>query len=257
MWCLAYSSSIDADDTVVETLPGISTNYLGFRNDVPPFTDPLLRRAVALALDPVAICAEAGIDRAALGGILPPAMPGHTPRMGRQRDVDAARRLLDEAGHAGGRGLPPLRIVLPFWLKGRRVIQEQLAEIGLAVEAVERTDRPLSICDSLRDHEAQMWVAGWTADFPDPDGFLRGLFETDLLLHRIDDDLRAGLAQARSLTDQQERLRLYHRLDRELVTERAVLVPLGYGRTTLLRRPWLAGLSVNPISLMQLERVVR
>ena len=43
-------------------------------------------------------------------------------------------------------------------------------------------------------------------------------------------------------------MRLYHEIDRIWVTERAGIVPLAYGRTMLLRRPWVHSVWVNPLS---------
>jgi ABC-type transport system substrate-binding protein len=244
-------------DTIVETLPGTSTHYLGFRGDEGPFESEPLRRAVSVALDPVAIAERAGLARPALGGIIPPAIPGHSPRMARSRDLEAARRLLDDAGYANGRGLGTIRLLVPAWLDAGGVVRDQLAEIGLDIEIVAQAVKPLRLMGALREHDAQLWISGWTADYPDPDGFLRGMLETGHLLLRVDADIRGLLQRARAVADQDERLRLYHQIDRQIVAERAVAVPLGYGRTTLLRRPGLEGLSLNPVSLMQVDRVVK
>ena len=62
--------------------------------------------------------------------------------------------------------------------------------------------------------------------------------------------------QARSLTQHDERLKLYQQVDRMLVNELAVLVPLAYPRSTYLVRPWVHGIEITPITLGQFDRVV-
>ena len=88
----------------------LSTAYLGlpFR---PPFDDARVRRALAHALDRASL--ESSVASPATGGFLPPAMPGHSHDAGLRHDPGLARRLLAEAGHPDGRGLPALRLIQP------------------------------------------------------------------------------------------------------------------------------------------------
>jgi ABC-type transport system substrate-binding protein len=102
---------------------------------------------------------------------------------------------------------------------------------------------------------AQAWVTGWSADYPDPDGVFRGFFQTGWPFYS-DDEILEKLEQARSLGNQDERMRLYHEIDRIWVTERAGIVPLAYGRTMLLRRPWVHSVWVNPLQRAHLDKVV-
>jgi hypothetical protein len=51
-------------------------------------------------------------------------------------------------------------------------------------------------------------------------------------------------------------MRLYHEVDRLWVSEHAAVLPLFYGRTMLLRRPWVEGLWANPLTKVQLDQVV-
>lgn len=100
---------------------------------------------------------------------------------------------------------------------------------------------------------ASVW--GWDADFPDPDGMF-GLLGT-LPVHR-DAEIDVLLESARSLRDQDERMRAYRRADQLLVSERAAILPTSYTRTLLLSRPWIDGFEPSPILShgVSLERVV-
>jgi hypothetical protein len=51
-------------------------------------------------------------------------------------------------------------------------------------------------------------------------------------------------------------MRLYHELDRLWVTEHAAILPLSYGRSIAVRRPWIEGYWANPLSKASIDQVV-
>ena len=122
-------------------------------------------------------------------------------------------------------------------------ITAALAEVGLKVEFAV-SPRGGRVADVPSD----LWLTSWLADYPDPDGFFRGLL-TDPCDPLADDDMTRELVElmnrARASRDQDERLALYGRVDRLLVAEWVAVVPLAYSRTALLRRPWVHGLWEN------------
>jgi len=244
----------DEDDgTLRDVIPSLGLEYVGFRADRAPFMNALVRKAFAHALDRERFQASReGLGRAAsLGGAIPPAMPGHSHRAAPGYDLDAARNLLAEAGYANGHGLPEVRLVVPNWLKSAGDLAEQWAEIGARVTVV-----PIPAPVGFRDlDDAHFWFTGWTADYPDPDGFFRGLFQLAWPFYR-DEDLHELLERARVTVDQNARMRLYHEVDRLWVLERAALIPISYPRTMLLRRPWVEGLSANPLLRAQVDQAV-
>jgi ABC-type oligopeptide transport system substrate-binding subunit len=103
--------------------------------------------------------------------------------------------------------------------------------------------------------DAHLWVTGWTVDYPDPDGFYRGFLRQPLDLY-CDEEIEELVAEARSLRDPSERMRLYHEIDRLFVAERAAILPITYGRAMLVRRPWVECLWANPMSGAHLDQVV-
>ena len=62
-----------------------------------------------------------------------------------------------------------------------------------------------------------------------------------------DEHILATARRARSVADQPLRIQQYREFDRLLVSEHSALVPLSYGRTQLLRRPWVHGVRANPL----------
>ena len=86
----------------------------------------------------------------------------------------------------------------------------------------------------------------WAADYPDPDSFLRvaliqwGLLEGHAEIARLVD-------RARLVASQTERMALYRQADQALMAD-ATLVPLLYGRSHLLLKPWVKRYPVSPMS---------
>jgi serine/threonine-protein kinase len=105
-----------------------------------PLRVPLVRRAIARALDPEALYqALAGRFPTRLvgaGRFLAPWHIGHDVTLaGSASNEAAARRLLAEAGHPGGRGLAPVRVVaradrLPI----AQAVAKQLERVGIRLE---------------------------------------------------------------------------------------------------------------------------
>jgi ABC-type transport system substrate-binding protein/class 3 adenylate cyclase len=242
--------------TLSEVVSELSLQYVGFRADRAPFSNELVRKAFCHAVDRDLLVSQyprAGLYRAASrGGAIPPAMPAHSHRVGLEYDLEKARALLDEAGYPGGRGLPEIEVIVPHWLQPLEPLAELWKPIGARVNI---TTRKAHVdWDALGD--AHMWWTGWTADYPDPDGFFRGLLTLGQWPFYRDDDILELLERGRSLRDQGERMRVYHDVDQLWVGERAAILPIAYPRSNLLRRPWIEGLWASALSRAHLDTVV-
>jgi ABC-type transport system substrate-binding protein/class 3 adenylate cyclase len=241
------------DETLVDVVPSLGLEYVGFCADRPPFSNELVRKALAHSLDRDSLqTAREGLGRAASrGGAIPPAMPGHSHRVGPSYDLELARKLLSDAGYPDGRGLPELRLVVPTWFRSASQLVEQWSALGLRI-ALDAVPPPVG----WRDLDgAHFWFTGWTTDYPDPDGFFRGLFELPWPFYR-DEELEELLERARACTDPDERMDVYHEIDGLWVLAHAAVLPVSYPRVMVLRRPWVENLGVNPLTRLQLDQVV-
>src|SRR5207253_1389668 len=80
--------------------------YIGFDHLHPRLRDVELRRALAFAVDRSALAEAAPTNLvAATGGVVPPALYGHTPDSAPKLDLDRAREHLRRASAAGGEPL--------------------------------------------------------------------------------------------------------------------------------------------------------
>lgn len=161
--------------------PTLGTAAVRFNVERAPFNDVRVRRAIAHAIDP-SIIVDRLLERCVTParGILPPSLPGFNPDVKRLAfDRDLARRLLAEAGHAGGRGVSPLAYHFNTTDTNQRIaelLQAQLKEIGIALE-LRRLDWAAHL--KLVDQgSAGFFRQAWIADYPDPENFLTVLFHS-------------------------------------------------------------------------------
>jgi oligopeptide transport system substrate-binding protein len=228
--------------------PTLDTGYSAFDVTRPPFDDVRVRLAFVLATDreTLADMVMRGYAFPATGGFVPPGMPGHSEGIGLPYDPERARQLLAEAGYPGGRGFPDVEALLPS-RPGARDTAEYLhaqwrENLGLDIpwEAMEWA----TYLDRLGKAPPHLFGMGWICDYPDPDSFLR----VAIRLHtrwrnETHDEL---VEEARQITDQEERMKLYQEADRILVEE-APILPLTYGRDHMLVKPWVRKGHPSPI----------
>jgi ABC-type transport system substrate-binding protein/class 3 adenylate cyclase len=237
------------EQVVVERTPGLSTIYVGFVTDAPPFDDVRVRRACAYGLDRTRWACDLGSlhEPAMSGGFVPPAMPGHSHRIGLDHDPVAARELLAAAGYPAGRGLPELTLASPLAEWGESVANQWREILGVRVSVV---TFPLHEDPRHATPAPSCWVHGWIADFPDPAGFLAAALRSPsghtAALYR-DDALLDLLAKLDQTKDRVERSRLVQELERTWISDRVALVPLGYQSQNWIRRPWVKGFWTTPV----------
>jgi ABC-type oligopeptide transport system substrate-binding subunit len=88
-------------------------------------------------------------------------------------------------------------------------------------------------------------INAWWADYADPDNFLRVCVQM-IAPHWRNKSFEGLLEQARRISDQKERLKLYQQADR-LLTEEAVLVPLVYSQLHMMLKPWVRNFPTTAI----------
>ena len=234
-----------------EYVSGPSLGYMriGFDVSRPPFDDPRVRRAFALATDreTLANVTLRGYVFPATGGWVPPEMPGHSPGIGLPYDPERARQLLAEAGYPDGCDFPVLDALRPP-STGRAPaiasLRVQWRE-NLGVEVAWKTVEYAELWNRLSGERPQMWWLGGGAEYPDPDDLLGGshLKVFTGWQNKAYDEL---VERARRVMDQAERMRLYGQAERILVEE-APHLPLAYLRYHFLIKPWVLRYPTSPV----------
>ena len=232
----------------------LCTSYLGFNVTKPPFHDPKVRQALALALEiekEIEVTLR-GLDKRA-SGFVPPGIPGHNERL-RPSDFDpqAAKRLLEASSYGGAENLPPIR----SFSSDDAIHWAWKTHLGLEVEAVsvyELSDK----LERLDSNEFGVFTSSWCADYPDPQNFLDLLFHSDSPQNEFsyyNDEVDTLLSQAAVETNVARRIDLYQRVE-EIVLEDWVAVPLWHDSQFLLVQPHVKGFELTPIGVPQLQNI--
>jgi ABC-type transport system substrate-binding protein len=245
--------SVDPDIRI-RRYQDLNLAFMGVSRKHPPFDDLRVRQAVASAVNRDRIVGASPLYRRGAIGILPPGMQAYSPEpKALPFDRDKARRLLAEAGHPGGRGLP----VVPLYCGASRasigataeMIRADLAAVGITVEVRQVPWRELSRL--VDDQEAPLFLLNWLADLSDPDSFLRSLFEsggTSNYFAYRDEETEKLLAEGASETNPVLRARIYRRIEHRIL-QQAPLVPLYHPVNHLAVRADVLDFTPGPLGI--------
>ena len=217
------------------------SGYLAFDHHHPVTSNRQLRLALAHAVDRQELERSMPMNMVvASGGIVPPALQGHTPDIAPRFDPEMARNHLERSGFRGALALACLDEDLPIL---RPVVEAWRTVLGLDVQV-----RPWSLQPGLMVKDpkefAPIYFTGWLPGYPDPEYFLRLLFHSESRTNEggfsspAFDDL---IEQARQERSDRARLELFHQADRMAVADLVAVIPLVYGRSLAVVKPWVSG----------------
>ena len=164
-------------DIVILKAQALNISYLSFNMIKPPTDKRGVREALDIAVDRDAlfkVLFPRGDARQAVSAF-PPAVPGHHDGLKNQFDPERAKRLLAEAGYAGGLALdlwalPVSSSTNPNGMLMAQMIQQDWAHIG--VKATIKTYEWGEYLKRANNGEHHVYMSGWTGDTADPDDFL-------------------------------------------------------------------------------------
>ncbi|MBI3846183.1 MAG: ABC transporter substrate-binding protein [Planctomycetes bacterium] len=235
-----------------------SLYYIGFNVDVAPLDDPLVRRAIVLAIDRNRLIPtqESTIESAT--GLIPPGLFGYSPHP-RTPPFDRAEaaRLLKQAGHPGGEGLPAIVCYTTSFGLGDNRVADDLRQVG-----VRMTFKPIAwpaLKKMLNEGAAPAFVLGYSGGIADGDQFLFRLFHSKGSannFHYKSGAVDALLEEAVGTLDSQWRYTLCGRAESQII-EDAPLVPLFYYTSTYVAQPYVRNLLMGPFGLrsVRLDKV--
>jgi ABC-type transport system substrate-binding protein/class 3 adenylate cyclase len=217
--------------------------YIRFDHTHPAAGDLLLRRALAHAIDRNALAAVCPANLVvASGGVVPPALQGHTPDIALGYDPDLARKCLAGSGFEGEIELAGMMVwddILGVIAGGWREVFGDRVSVSswswLEEEAMSAGERIQS---------APIRITGWLPGYPDPEYYLRLLFQSTSRTNEggfADAAFDQLIEAARQERSDRGRLERFHEADRYAVAERVAVIPLVYGRSTAFVRPHVRG----------------
>lgn len=229
--------------------PQPGTRGLQMELKKPPLDKLEVRLALSQAIDRVALN-----EVTAGGGFVPtttwlPESLGGPPPDGFEEEIGynptKAKDNLTKAGFPGGAGFPKLKILTrdsPDRKAQSEFLQRNFKEIlGIDVD-IEVVDGPTRSA-RLNSHDFELAVAsGWIQDYPDPENWILGLFETGGSINFqecSDPEVDALIAKAQFNTNDTERREQYKQIN-ELITTRIC----GYAPYYHEAQPWLVSSKV-------------
>jgi oligopeptide transport system substrate-binding protein len=226
--------------------PELSTSYIAFNTQQPPFDDVKVRQAFAMAIDKERIANVILRNLVpSANTILPPGLPGYSQsQQGLTFNVDRAKQLLQESKYQGrlprvvmtmsGTGAnlgPTTEAILEMW--------KQTLGVEVEVEQVETA----TFFQDVRRGKYQMWSLGWQADYPDPENFLDIHFASDSQHNETkysNPQVDSLLKRARTERDTEVRYRTYREAE-ALILQDAPWIPLFHGAASVLVKPSIKG----------------
>jgi oligopeptide transport system substrate-binding protein len=239
----------------------LCTNFIQFNTAIPPFDDPLIRKAFALSIDRN-IYAEVTSEEGDIPGtgILPPGMTGYSSEYAwAPYDPGQAKVLLAQSRYFDGAQASP---------EIRWVLRSEAGEYDFTTEfLIDSWEKILGInivVEGLPNDEYQKWLknepdgqlifAHHCADYPDPENFYNFLFHGDnagINYGYKNESLDAILNSAATETDWIRRLDLYRQADQILYDDAPVLVLTYTGPSYVVWKPRIMGYVATPIAVPQ------
>ncbi|HKI68116.1 MAG TPA: peptide ABC transporter substrate-binding protein, partial [Verrucomicrobiae bacterium] len=225
--------------------PYLGTYFYRLNVTRPPLNDPRVRRALAMSIDREAIVTSitrAGEQPAFC--LTPPNTAGYTCKAQFSYNIQAARRLLAEAGYPDGRGFPELTIMFNT-LESHRAIAEAIQQMwqkNLNINVDLENQEWKVYLDSERTLNYQICRAGWIADYVDPKTFV-DLFTSDSgnnqtgWTNHVYDRL---VEEADTSPDNQQRYALYQKAEALLLHDMPI-IPLYFYTLPQLIQPSVQG----------------
>jgi len=247
-------------DTLVSSSLGVY--YIGFNCAKPPFDDPDIRKAFAMAVDKDKIISLIYRDMVQKAdGLLPPDMPGYNENIsGLSYNVEKAKELIASSSYGSAANLPEITFTT-YGYGG---------SIGSAVEAmIYQWKENLGIEVKVRQLEPEYYFyntgteidnlfdMGWSADYPHPQDFLDILFSTGSGYNYggySSAEFDSLIRQGNTTLDDQESFNYYQQAEQILVNE-AGFIPLTFSMDYILVKPYVNGYKINALGFAELNKV--
>ncbi len=230
---------------VLRINPFLDTYFLRLNVTRPQLNNPLIRRALSLAIDRKAI-----VESVTRGGQLPahsftpPGTAGYTPPHGVSHDIEAAHQLLIEAGYPDGTGLPTLELLVNN-SGNHQIIAEAIQEMwrrDLGIKIAVANMEQKTLLAQRRTLDYQILRSDWVGDYLDPSTFLNVFTGNSGNNHTgwNNPEYDHLLYQSDRTANTATRYDLMHRAEKILLHE-APIIPIYYYTTVRLVHPAVRG----------------
>ena len=242
--------------------PELSISYIGFSVRQPPFDDPMVRLAFAMAID------KEQITRVVLKNMLPvansimqPGLPGYNPEAQAPGfDPEAARQLLAASKYKDAAGLGTITLTqigggASVGFDTQAILEMWRTNLGVDVSISQ--SEPASFFDDLDRGILQIFTIGWIMDYPDPEDIIDLLFYSKSRQNNTgysNETVDGLVLEARTEADVQRRLMLYQEAE-QIILDEAPWIPLFFGQDHFVVKPYVKGFDPTPMVIPRLRYV--
>lgn len=228
-----------------------NTVYITLSVKNPQLADVRVRRAVSHAIDrEKTVRALGGLGQVADGGIFSPLSPYYQEGLTPQYNPDTAKALLAEAGLSNGFDVKIYVSEREPHFTVAQNVQADLRAIGIRVELVKNPSASGAFTAWQQDN-SQIWVSWWELSYPHGSYIIDSAFTEAALKSGccnfsswVDLKLEDLAKQARLAVGQAEQVRLYKEIDRLVIGEQVLWVPIVYPGIAYQRSSRLQGYQI-------------
>ncbi len=232
--------------------------YYGFNVTRPPVDDPLVRAALASAIDRSQLPRVLKGHQLPNATVIPIGMKYDNPGLGYDFDPDKARALLAEAGYPGGKDFPAITIGYNTQESHKMIaelVQQQWNEnLGIQVEL--RNMEWKVFLKELQHDPPHVWRLGWIMDYPDPDAIMSVWLSNSGNNHTRwkSQEYDKLVLEASVEKEPARRQELYDRAQLLLCKEDAAVIPLYTYTINMVVNPRVKNFPQNAMDLLDLRR---
>jgi len=219
-------------------VPYLGTYYYVFNSRRKPFSDPRVRKALSISINRQELIKKTTKAGEIASTAFVPPIPGYKTISGNREDIELAKKLLSEAGFAGGKGFPKFKILYNTYKDGNahktiaEFIQQQWKE-NLGIECRLMQQDWKVYLSMRRDSNFDVARAGWIGDYLDPNTFLdmfgpySGLNDGRYSNSEYDTFLLNAAGELNS----KKRMDLFNQAEEILITRDQAVMPIYYFTT--------------------------
>ncbi len=230
--------------------------YLGINHKVKELSDPLVRQAIAHAINKEDLINQTLPEGTKVATqFIPDVVEGYNEDVTTYDfDPERAKELLAEAGYPDGFEVQfnyPTGVSRPYMPTPEQVftnISAQLADVGITVKPSPDAWSPDYLDQIQGSEDHGLHLLGWTGDYNDTDNFVGVFFGQEKPEFGFDNpELFAALDEARGMNDRAEQTEKYKEIN-EMIAEFNPAIPLAHPAPSLAFAPRVTSYPASPVN---------
>ena len=243
----------------VTEVPGAYIRYIILNTKIPPFDNPLVRKALAAAVDRKGICEKVFLGTVEpLYSMIPIGMWSHKDsfleKYG-EKNLDLAKKLLKQAGYSETN-----KLKIELWytpthygdteVDVAQMIKQAWEETGV-IEVTLKSAEWTTYLEQTRKGVLGATLYGWYPDYIDPDDYTSPWVNTSWTGYAYSNpELLKILDEASVRTSIAERTKLYEQAQ-DIWADDAAVIPLFQGKLFVVSKPEVQGIVMDPTMLFR------